>query len=385
MRNRKSRTLLCIVFFAWMGLLSVYFQQDSGLRTLQEEGQEVEAQPEEEQVAAFDEESSDEQEVDFVQEEDQEAEEYHAEGEQVEESEEESEEDIAVEQDETESPEDVDYDNSVALIESSDDEEKPIMHTFYEPVGEGGCCGMTKEGHEHLLDAWKKAWEDAGWETKVLTKEDAMKHPDFEMLDERLKSRLAVTEYNRRCFWRWLAMASLDQPSGWMSDYDTFPLELTSERGLEIAAEDNSFKSYGLGVPCLIHASRDEWDRVIHLMMDNLPETRHDVGGLVTDMYTLQNVDSWHGRSDMKWSNDVGMFFLYDKDGEDGEVYTNCSKGAGKLAVHLSHMACETAWDSGLFPPVEDAEDKAGAVQKRANAAGQLMDDYRNHCVVTTE
>jgi hypothetical protein len=36
--------------------------------------------------------------------------------------------------------------------------ERPVMSTFFEPV-EGGCCGMTEQGHLNLLKAWEEAWQ----------------------------------------------------------------------------------------------------------------------------------------------------------------------------------------------------------------------------------
>lgn len=90
----------------------------------------------------------------------------------------------------------------------------PIMNTFYEPVV-GGCCGMSEEGHANLLRAWKDTWEQNGWQTRILTEADARKHPDFELLDEKLAAA-NVTPYNRRCFWRWLAMSTPEINGGWM-------------------------------------------------------------------------------------------------------------------------------------------------------------------------
>jgi hypothetical protein len=94
---------------------------------------------------------------------------------------------------------------------------KPVMATFFETV-EGGCCGMTEQGHQNLLNAWKEAWEANGWETKILTEKDARKHPEFEDMKDKLL-KVGVSEYNQRCFWRWLAMAVDDsKDGGWMSD-----------------------------------------------------------------------------------------------------------------------------------------------------------------------
>jgi hypothetical protein len=99
-----------------------------------------------------------------------------------------------------------------------------------------------------------------------------------------------VTEYNRRCFWRWMAMAMVG--GGWMTDYDTFPITLDAEKGLEISKEPG-FKSYSLHVPNVIHAPPEAWDRVLQSMFKTLsddpkvPRTRgsskfDDVTGVLT-------------------------------------------------------------------------------------------------------
>ena len=77
---------------------------------------------------------------------------------------------------------------------------------------------MTEEGHTKLVSAWRSAWEMYGWETRVMTEEDARRHSRFEELNTKLEEA-EVNEYNRRCFWRWLAMSLMeDKNGGWMSD-----------------------------------------------------------------------------------------------------------------------------------------------------------------------
>jgi len=80
--------------------------------------------------------------------------------------------------------------------------------------------------------------------------EDAVKHPDFFYYYKRLL-KLGVSEYNQRCFWRWMAMGALNgdcQNGGWMSDYDTFPLNFNVEEAKEIEKKPG-FKSYNKHTP----------------------------------------------------------------------------------------------------------------------------------------
>lgn len=262
---------------------------------------------------------------------------------------------------------------------------KPVMHTFFDPVP-NSCCGMNEEGHETLLDVWKKAWEAEGWQTKVLTKNDAKSHPDFKSLNARLE-KLHVTPYNRRCFWRWLAMASLhdedgeEAGGGWMSDYDLFPVGLTSERGVDMS-KDGTFKSYSLHVPCLIHASSEEWDRIIHLMIDVIPETM-EPDKKVTDMFMLQDVDKKLGRSQMIWTKDVfEPKFLYSAD-ENGVLAYDCNDLNSTLAIHLSHHTVYDAFENNLFPKsIEGVNSVEDAAWNRAELAALLTDRKKVDCIV---
>lgn len=266
--------------------------------------------------------------------------------------------------------------------ESSDDEndapgnKKPVMHTFYEPTPEW--TGMNLEGETKLLEVWKESWENKGWETKVLNRDDAKKHPDFETLEKKLKE-LSVGAYNRVCYYRWLAMASIDEDSGWMSDYDLFPLNLTAERGRQIEKDDNeSFKSFSLHVPCLMHASREYWNRVIHLMMEDLPND-NDGFRLISDMLSLRDVNGSEG---MKMSSEVLKHFPY-KRNDEGEMQLECAEDE-LLAVHLSPFECSEAYKQERYPLIdEDIKDGGDAVLRRADAATKLIDDYNDHCLET--
>ncbi len=254
---------------------------------------------------------------------------------------------------------------------------RPIMHTFYEPTAQW--TGMNLEGEAKLLEIWKEAWENKGWDTKVLSRDDAMKHPDFNMLEKRLQS-LKVGPYNRVCFYRWLAMAAIDGDGGWISDYDLFPLSLSAERGRKIEqGDDKSFKSFSLHVPCLMHSSQDDWNRVIHLMIDDLPEN-NDGYLLISDMLTLRDIDHSEG---MSMSQEVLKHFPY-KTNDEGDLELECAEDQF-LAVHLSPYECSEAFRHGRYPIIaDDIIDGSDAVLNRADAAAKLMSDYNDSCVATT-
>jgi len=252
---------------------------------------------------------------------------------------------------------------------------KPIMHTFFEPVAKG-CCGMSKLGHQKLVKAWEASWQARGWETKILTKKDAENHPDFHLLQNKLWE-IGVDLYNQRCYWRWLAMVTVG--GGWMSDYDVFPLGLDSEVGLEIG-EDDTFKSFYHNVPCLLHASAKEYDRIIHLMIDMLPKKRGK-NEVISDMMSLLRIDKQKGRSGMEWSGDVSPHIIY-KTNEEDHQWLDCKFGQTKLAVHLSHHECDMALKEGRYPEIEKMPKNLDqAIARRYDAALELMTHYKHKCI----
>ena len=110
-------------------------------------------------------------------------------------------------------PEEVPVASSVV----STSESRPVMYTFYDRTEPGGISkgirstGMDDKSDNELLALWKKHWENAGWEPRILSLEDARKHPSYDDYVSRLeslpmdgvsgegKNRL----YNQLCFLRW--------------------------------------------------------------------------------------------------------------------------------------------------------------------------------------
>lgn len=257
---------------------------------------------------------------------------------------------------------------------------KPVVHTFYEPDPMGYCCGMLEEGHQTLLSVWRKSWEDKGWDTVVLTKEDSMRNPLFPAFQEKLET-LRLSAYNQKCYWRWLAMATVG--GGWMTDYDTMPLELTAEMGGELALKNEGrFTSYGSHVPCLMHGSREEWDRVIRLMMDLLPDK---MDARASDMKMFQKLQGIQAK-DPTTSN-IGIIWRFRivtafpfKHDEDGALVTDCEHCKGKLAAHLSHKGTMDTFMNGLYP--KEVSETVGVINGRGNAAKIFIDDYKSRCEV---
>ena len=75
------------------------------------------------------------------------------------------------------------------------DVERPIMYTYYEKA----LTDMTDEADASLLENWKKAWFDAGWEPFVLNESDARGLPEFDALVELVVDPKHVGTYNMAC------------------------------------------------------------------------------------------------------------------------------------------------------------------------------------------
>lgn len=202
-----------------------------------------------------------------------------------------------------------------------------------------------------------------------------------------------LSKYNQKCFWRWLAMAAIygdgdgDIGGGWMSDYDTMPLELTAEIGNKLAMENGGkFTSYSWHVPCLLYGSRDEWDRVINLMIGVLPpEGTHYPSG--TDMLTFLKVrNEVENEGDVVFHHSVVTSFPYKNEfssifrseKEDAPREVDCENCQGKLIIHLSHAGVRDAFAHKKYPKA--VREEHGVMNGRGEAARVILDDYKIQC-----
>ncbi|KAJ8042201.1 hypothetical protein HOLleu_13204 [Holothuria leucospilota] len=113
------------------------------------------------------------------------------------------------------------------------------------------------------IRVWKNSWSRAGWTPRVLTEEDAKRHPEYEMFREKFLS-LPTTNpkaYEMSCFMRHVAMAAVG--GGWMTDYDILPLHIPA--CIE-PLNMGRYTVYQLYVPSLVSGSGDEFTRVAKLM-----------------------------------------------------------------------------------------------------------------------
>ena len=72
-------------------------------------------------------------------------------------------------------------------------EERPVMHTFYHKIEKEHYyhghkrTGMSDDDDLRLIKAWEEAWQQAGWDTRVIGLKEAMEHPEFDDFDKRFE------------------------------------------------------------------------------------------------------------------------------------------------------------------------------------------------------
>ena len=211
---------------------------------------------------------------------------------------------------------------------------RPKMHTFFTPV--------SSSPDTELLEVWKKAWSDAGWEPVVLTLEDARKHPDYRRFIEAFEAaEFRLKDYDRMCFLRWLAMAS--SGGGWMSDYDTLPLFSKPETDGHDLPNDGRFTCYSRHVPNLVSGSQEEWHRMAQLLLFSY-KFHPDI--FWSDMLALLEVhDSIDGYVYQTDSLSLEKVYIDELKNEEGitrplALGKKCNLLKGMRAIHFSHADC---------------------------------------------
>ena len=131
---------------------------------------------------------------------------------------------------------------------------------------------------------------------RILSIKDAESHPEFADIDAKLKEvPLDLSpEYNRACYLRHFAMAALG--GGWMSDYDTIPVNMNAKVSKKDLPNDGRFTTYEGHVPSLIVGSASEWDRVSKALLREgiAAKNNMDLGvskdgmHLFSDMYAFE-------------------------------------------------------------------------------------------------
>jgi len=245
--------------------------------------------------------------------------------------------------------------NSNALVTKViPDRNPPIIYTFctLKKTKDGTIADENGE-HENLLRVWEELWTNAGWEPRVLTLDDAKKHPDYanyrDLLLKASYENIWEESFDFLCFARWLAMAEHGS-GGWMTDYDTIPIGITVVTGLELP-NSGTFTSFEDHVPSLLSGNAEEWSRISHLIMEQAVKGKVSKikGGPTngySDMIALFDIHNEDKRSVLfDNSNRVLKFYPYKVNTNDEKNVINCEMIMNNSfwVVHLSHALTEKA------------------------------------------
>ncbi|CAE7243324.1 gly-3 [Symbiodinium natans] len=162
-----------------------------------------------------------------------------------------------------------------------------VMHTYFQPIGKR----KSSDG-DATLEAWKYAWERAGWTTRVLNLSDAQQSPDFEEFNHTLWTKVPLGqgyEYDYQCYIRYLAMEMAG--GGWMSDYDVIPTYLPPDVELP---NSGTFTVYQQHVPALMSGSKEQWGKVARRLLEQ--GVKHGSPGhlrdqLFSDMHSMEALE----------------------------------------------------------------------------------------------
>lgn len=237
--------------------------------------------------------------------------------------------------------------------------QKPLIHTFFTPL----------DGRDPMIDTWKEEWEKAGWRTKILTMDDAMRHPDFKSMRDAVIQVFEHDIYNQFCFYRYLAMALVG--GGWMSDYDAFPTNFPINEASELP-NHGQFTSFQAHVPSLISADADEWTRIASLMVEQLPNSE---AKLKSDMYVLKEVGE-NKKNQIKF--EIPCRNVRPKIAYKEKDVVDCKEMSIGRAIHISHLSVAQLKETGTYPE----ERMAGTPhdEARAKLSSMFMDDWREQC-----
>mmetsp|Transcript_8341 Transcript_8341/g.11905 ORF Transcript_8341/g.11905 Transcript_8341/m.11905 type:complete len:603 (+) Transcript_8341:111-1919(+) len=255
--------------------------------------------------------------------------------------------------------------------------DRPKVHTFFESMdGTGETAGMDNAGNSNLINTWKQAWYEAGFEPVVLTMDDAKKHPDFNSSQQRLE-QLPMRFYNKLCTYRWYAMAV--EGGGYMVDYDTFPLAITPFDG-RFMQNGGKLTLYDFVVPSIVSGSFNEYTRFANLITDIVGRPDYN-GEVMSDMLALDYLRKHQPDSFVRHSNRYHNRLVYNGPYYNEKEEVDCIGSNGMIVVHFAHKyVVEKATTLTNVLRFEDIEQDLDMVNKRGAIAKQFLKDWSSKC-----
>lgn len=254
-------------------------------------------------------------------------------------------------------------------------QQRPVIFTFFNPLLEDAfVTEMSENGDHALVEFWKEAWADAGFEPRVLTLADAKKHKWFIPINYMMEHTL-LDGYNKMCIHRWLAMAAVG--GGWMSDYDTFPLRNFGPQ-TDPLPNDGALTVHDRMVPDLVSGSADEYVRIAQGIIEDLlgedQKVRLEVKANPPKNKKRRSYTRWSDQMSLaKWLETKPEFFkaethvmirAFEQDDEvlgQGWSAKKCQERTPESiwAVHFSHEAIKRALDKNRLHSGQTMDNRA--------------------------
>jgi len=251
--------------------------------------------------------------------------------------------------------------------------DRPVIFTFYEDIDSFELTGMRLDDDEQLIQTWARAWQEMGWEPRVLDFSIARQHPEFQMFDQYIKD-LPFHSFDRIGFYKYLAAGMAG--GGWVSDFDTFPLLRSRWGGKGNAAflpNKGNLTVYeltadgALPVPSLVSGTADEWFRLAKNQVANARE--HNAESKWNDMKAMQDMHKKSKGTIVKVEDAVvpgdTLLKKMNVNSDDCEGLRN------KLAIHFSHFSLDQTkqWKTA-----------AEGAKQRASLSRKWTKNYINAC-----
>lgn len=243
--------------------------------------------------------------------------------------------------------------NETIIMKHAEEEraDKPVIFTFYEDIDSFELTGMRSDDDEQLIQEWARAWQEMGWEPRVLDFSIARKHPEFQIFDQYIKE-LPFHSFDRIGFYKYLAAGMAG--GGWLSDFDTFPLLRSRWSGKgnpTFLPNKGNLTVYELTsdgampVPSLMSGTAEEWFRLAKNQVANARE--HNAATKWNDMKAIQDMQKKSKGTLVKVEDAVvpGDALLKKMNVESDD----CEGLRNKLAIHFSHFSLDQTgrWKTG--------------------------------------
>jgi hypothetical protein len=134
------------------------------------------------------------------------------------------------------------------------------IYTYYEDI--------QFQQQEKMLELWQISWRNAGFEPKILCREDAKQSSFYEEFVDKIKNiyltimKKEISDYGLSCYLRWLAYSVQKNEYFYVSDYDCV------NNGLESFIETDKLHLMDYACPCFASGKPDHFEKLCHLFID---------------------------------------------------------------------------------------------------------------------